>query len=133
MMLTDHHSMKGLIVGSVALLAMGVLVASPQAVAGSKVQVCHRLPRIHGGCQLILIEQSAVSAHLAHGDLLVAAGEGEAEEERVLLCTDYMWAVRGDKPEEPGAVILRERQEYCLCYDGGEFGELCLGTACGGG
>jgi Putative metal-binding motif len=63
--------LKGLLLGAVVLLTMGVLAPSPPAHAADKVKVCHRPPGNPSNIQIITVDVSAVAAHIAHGDTLV--------------------------------------------------------------
>jgi hypothetical protein len=56
-----------------AAIIVGTMIGAPDLSAAEKVSVCHRTG--NGGSHVIEIAQSAVKAHLAHGDHLeVAAG-----------------------------------------------------------
>jgi hypothetical protein len=66
-----HPSKKVLLLGSVVLLAMGVLAPSVHGASGAKVLVCHRPPDNPANFTIVSVAPSAVAAHLAHGDNLV--------------------------------------------------------------
>jgi len=75
MPLTKHQSLKGLLLkglllGSGALLAMGVLAPSAWQ-TDDKVMVCHHPPGNPSNFRIIEIAPSAVADHIAHGDNLV--------------------------------------------------------------
>ena len=63
--------LKGLLLGSVALLALGVLAPCVQGQSGDKVMVCHRPPGNPANFHIITVDPSAVDDHLAHGDNVV--------------------------------------------------------------
>jgi hypothetical protein len=63
--------MPVLVLGSVALLAMGVLAPSTQAHKADKVKVCHRPPGNPSNFRILSVAPSAVAEHIAHGDNLV--------------------------------------------------------------
>jgi len=76
MPLTTPHSRRklprhGLLLGSVALLAMGVLAPPRLAWSANTVLVCHRPPDNPSNFQIITVGPAAVAAHIAHGDTLV--------------------------------------------------------------
>jgi hypothetical protein len=73
MPLTHYQSRRrllrqGLMLGRVALLALGVLAPPMLAWSADTVQVCHRPPGNPSNVQLITVGQSAVAAHMRHGD-----------------------------------------------------------------
>jgi hypothetical protein len=76
MPLTNYQSrrrllLQGLMLGSVALLAVGGLAPPMLAWSADTVQVCHRPPGNPSNIRIITVAQSDVAAHLAHGDTLV--------------------------------------------------------------
>jgi hypothetical protein len=78
MPLTQYQSLKGLLLkglllGSGALLAMGVLAPSTPGATSDKVLVCHRPPDNPSSFRILAVASSAVAEHLAHRDNLVAA------------------------------------------------------------
>ena len=63
--------MRGRLLGTVVLLALGVLAPSVQGAPGEKVQVCHRTTGNPTAVRIITVDASLVETHLAHGDTLV--------------------------------------------------------------
>jgi hypothetical protein len=63
--------MRGRLLGTVVLLALGVLAPSVQGAPGEKVQVCHRSTGNPTAVKIITVDASLVETHLAHGDTLV--------------------------------------------------------------
>src|SRR5262245_66682632 len=70
---TTHQSLKGLLLqglmlGSVALLAMNMLAPSTHAGSSDTVKVCHHPPGNPSNIRIIEIPRSALNDHLAHHD-----------------------------------------------------------------
>jgi hypothetical protein len=62
---------QGLLLGSVALLALGVLAPPMFAWSAEQVLVCHRPPGNPSAFETKPLPPGAVAAHLAHGDNVV--------------------------------------------------------------
>ena len=62
--------MKKLLFVIVAVAAVGAVMMVAGMAAADKVTICHKDPQ--GGANTITVAQSAVAAHMAHGDTMGA-------------------------------------------------------------
>ena len=60
---------------TILMACMAVTLATTTVEAGTKVTICHIPPGNPSNFHTITVNENAVQAHLAHGDLLGACGE----------------------------------------------------------
>src|SRR5262245_1198047 len=110
------------IVVAVGAVGIAVSVVSPGAVqAGQKVNVCHIPPGNPANFHTILISESALAAHLAHGDVA-----GSCDNLCALLCDDDDACTVDDTGDCEQHGCPAAPRQAVNCDDGGE----CTPDAC---
>jgi len=109
------------------LLAIPVLLSPPPASArGTKVDVCHIPPGNPDNFHTIAVNEKALSAHLAHGDL-----EGSCGDVCAILCDDGNLCTIDDCDPTSGCMTSPACDDGEICLPGsGQCSDACATVLC---